>query len=73
MPLPQTRTAPRQRQTAIPAGKLYYIGAYPSQELLDKIVRMAAVEKGIIADDEHRFPVIMRSGGTERTAECSLQ
>ena len=52
-------------------GKLYYIGAYPSQELLDKIVRMAAVEKGIIADDEHRFPVIMRSGvnGQGRTLD----
>ncbi len=52
-------------------GKLYYIGAYPSQELLDKIVRMAAVEKGIIADDEVRFPVIMRSGvnGQGRTLD----
>ena len=52
-------------------GKLYYIGAYPSQELLDKIVRMAAVEKGIRADDEHRFPVIMRSGvnGQGRTLD----
>ena len=43
-------------------GKLYYIGTYPSQALIDKIVRLAAVEKGLIADDEYRFPVIMRSG-----------
>ena len=43
-------------------GKLYYIGAYPSQELLDKIIRMAAVEKGLIADNEMRFPIIKRSG-----------
>ncbi|MFG6380653.1 MAG: beta-galactosidase [Muribaculum sp.] len=47
-------------------GKLYYIGAYPSQELLDKIVRMAAVEKGLIADDEVRFPVIVRSGVNDK-------
>ena len=43
-------------------GKLIYIGAYPSQELLDRIVRKAAVDKGIIADSEVRFPIIKRSG-----------
>ena len=43
-------------------GKLYYIGAYPSQELMDKIVRMAAVEKNLISDNEYKFPVIMRTG-----------
>jgi len=52
-------------------GKLYYIGAYPSQELLDKIIRTVAVEKGLITEDELRFPVIKRSGinGQGRTVD----
>ncbi len=43
-------------------GKLYYIGTYPSQDLMDSVVRLAAVDRGLIKDDEYRFPVIMRSG-----------
>lgn len=43
-------------------GMLTYIGTYPSQELLEAVVRQSAVRKGIIADNEYRFPVILRSG-----------
>ena len=43
-------------------GKLYYIGTYPSQQLMDEIVRKAAVEKGLIAADTYKFPVIIKSG-----------
>lgn len=43
-------------------GKLYYIGTYPSQALMNKVVRLAAVGKGLIAEDEYEFPVIKRSG-----------
>lgn len=43
-------------------GKLTYIGTYPSQELLDTIVRKAAVEAKVIPADNHTFPIIQRSG-----------
>ena len=43
-------------------GKLVYIGTYPSQGLLDKLVKQVAVEAGIISSDEYTFPVIVRSG-----------
>lgn len=43
-------------------GKLYYIGTYPSQALMDRIVRMAATDGGLIDEDEYRFPVVFRSG-----------
>lgn len=43
-------------------GKLYYIGTYPSQELMDSIVRLAATDGGLIDEDEYRFPVVFRSG-----------
>ena len=43
-------------------GKLIYIGAYPSQGLLDKLVKQVAVEAGLISSDEYTFPVIVRSG-----------
>ena len=29
---------------------------------MDSVVRLAAVDRGLIKDDEYRFPVIMRSG-----------
>ncbi len=43
-------------------GKLYYIGTYPSQELMNKIVRLAAIDKGLISDGAYVFPIITRSG-----------
>ena len=43
-------------------GKLTYIGAYPSQELLNAIVRKAAIHAGIISSESDVFPIIQRSG-----------
>jgi beta-galactosidase len=44
-------------------GKLLYIGAYPSQELLEKILMQTAKEAGLTTkENEYRFPVIFRSG-----------
>ncbi|MDH6303429.1 beta-galactosidase [Parabacteroides sp. PF5-5] len=43
-------------------GSLTYIGTYPSQELLDKVIRRVAVKADIITSDCVTFPVIMRSG-----------
>ena len=44
-------------------GKLIYIGAYPSQELLEKIVLQTAKEAGLTSkENDCRFPVIIRSG-----------
>lgn len=43
-------------------GSLTYIGAYPSQELLDAIVKKTAVEAGVIPQDNYTFPIILRSG-----------
>lgn len=52
-------------------GRLYYIGTYPSQALIDKVVRLAAVERGLIQEDEYRFPVIMRSGLNDKGKEIN--
>jgi beta-galactosidase len=50
-------------ENAYGKGNLYYIGTYPSEELLEKIVRLAAEKAGILtAQNEYRFPVIFRSG-----------
>ena len=44
-------------------GKLIYIGAYPSQELLEKIVLQTAREAGLTAkENDYRFPIIFRTG-----------
>ena len=43
-------------------GKLTYIGAYPSQELLNAIVRKAAIHAGIISSESDVFPIIQCSG-----------
>ena len=43
-------------------GKVTYIGAYPSQQLLDAIVRKVAEDAGIISSGHQGFPVIHRSG-----------
>jgi beta-galactosidase len=44
-------------------GKLIYIGAYPSQELLEKIVMQTAKDAGLTAkENNYRFPIIIRSG-----------
>jgi beta-galactosidase len=44
-------------------GKLIYIGAYPTQELLEKIVLQTAKEAGLTTKvNDFRFPVIFRSG-----------
>lgn len=43
-------------------GKLTYIGTYPSQDLLNTIVRQVAVDAKVITDDQYKFPVILRSG-----------
>lgn len=43
-------------------GKLTYIGTYPSQELLDAVVRKVAEDTNIISSGHQGFPVIQRSG-----------
>lgn len=43
-------------------GSLTYIGTYPSQELLDVIVKKTALEAGVIPQDNYSFPIILRSG-----------
>jgi beta-galactosidase len=44
-------------------GKLIYIGAYPSLELLEKIILQTAKEAGLATKvNDYRFPVIIRSG-----------
>lgn len=43
-------------------GKLYYIGTYPNQTLMNRIVRMAAVDNGALSDDAPSFPIIKRRG-----------
>ena len=48
-------------ENAYGKGNLFYVGTYPSVELLEKVVRLAAVKAGIVTNDEH-FPVIFRSG-----------
>jgi beta-galactosidase GanA len=54
---------PAITENAYGKGNLYYIGTYPSEELLGKIVRLAAEKAGILtAQNEYRFPVIFRSG-----------
>lgn len=45
-------------------GRLYYIATYPSQQLMDKIVRMAAADKGLVSESSYRFPIIQKSGKT---------
>lgn len=46
-------------------GKLTYIGTYPSQELLDTIIRQAAVEAKVIPEGQPHFPTIYRSGSND--------
>lgn len=43
-------------------GKLTYIGTYPSQELLNKVIRQVAINATIIPSDYMQFPFIIRSG-----------
>ena len=44
-------------------GKLTYIGACPSRELLEKIIYKVASEAGLLdVQNNYRFPVIIRSG-----------
>ncbi len=43
-------------------GKLTYIGTYPSQELLQKVVAQAAGQAGVASQSGYGFPVIFRSG-----------
>ncbi len=43
-------------------GTLTYIGTYPSQELLDAVVRRVAEQAGVISSGHSGFPVIRRSG-----------
>ncbi|MDR0796823.1 MAG: beta-galactosidase, partial [Tannerella sp.] len=50
-------------ENAYGKGNLFYIGAYPSVELLEKVIRLAAEKSGIITSkNNERFPVIFRSG-----------
>jgi beta-galactosidase len=48
-------------ENAYGKGKVFYIGTYPSQELLEKIVEKAANEAGLLPTD-YRFPIIFREG-----------
>jgi len=43
-------------------GKLTYIGTYPSQELLNTIIKKTAIAAQIITADNYTFPIIQRSG-----------
>ncbi len=43
-------------------GRMTYVGTYPSQELMDAVVRKAAEDAGLIDDSQLRFPLIVRSG-----------
>lgn len=43
-------------------GKLTYIGTYPSQEVLNKIVKKVALEAGVLSPESYTFPIIERSG-----------
>ncbi len=50
-------------ENAYGKGNLFYIGAYPSVELLEKVIRLAAEKAGVVSpQNEYRFPVIFRSG-----------
>lgn len=43
-------------------GKLTYIGTYPSQELLNAIIRETATAAKVTAVNSYTFPIIQRSG-----------
>jgi len=50
-------------ENAYGKGNLFYIGTYPSLELLEKVIRLAAEKAGMItAENDYQFPVIFRSG-----------
>jgi beta-galactosidase len=50
-------------ENAYGKGKLTYIGTYPSEALLEKIVRQAAEQAGVLTPQSScHFPVIFRSG-----------
>jgi beta-galactosidase len=50
-------------ENAYGKGNLFYIGTYPSLELLEKVIRLAAGKAGMItSENEYQFPVIFRSG-----------
>lgn len=50
-------------ENAYGKGNLFYIGAYPSEELLGEIIQKAANEAGINSLSSHyHYPVIFRSG-----------
>jgi len=50
-------------ENAYGKGHLFYIGAYPSIELLEKVIRLATEKGGLVsAQHEVRFPIIFRSG-----------
>ena len=50
-------------ENAYGKGNLFYIGTYPSVELLEKVIRLAAEKAGIVtAANDFQFPVIFRSG-----------
>lgn len=47
-------------------GKLTYIGTYPSQELLNTIIKRTAIAAQVIPADNYTFPIIQRSGKNKR-------
>jgi beta-galactosidase len=50
-------------ENAYGKGNLFYIGTYPSDELMEKIIRRAAEKAGVLTEqNEYRFPLIFRSG-----------
>ncbi|MDR2813565.1 MAG: beta-galactosidase [Prevotellaceae bacterium] len=50
-------------ENAYGKGNLYYIGAYPSQKLLEKIILRAAAKANVVATPNNlAFPIIVRSG-----------
>lgn len=57
---------PALTENAYGRGRLVYIATYPSQELLEKIVREEAERIGIIKKDAYRFPIISREGRNEK-------
>lgn len=47
-------------------GKLTYLGTNPTQEIMDKIIRDAAVECGAIDEDQLSHPIIIREGKNDK-------
>lgn len=52
-------------------GKLIYLGANPTQTLLNKIIKDAAIERNIITEEQPSFPIIVRQGVNDKNNEVT--